>query len=408
MIDGKSMSNKIQVNKKSGLDMFDIFVLIAFSYNSVMVYFSAVFARLPIINVIGYEILPLVVSFFAIICFIAGYFKNVRISDVLFIIVFVLTILLSYMLHPETNEYYTQSNLRQIYVEAIPFFLLAVCFRCNQKTLKNLTYISFVAIILNVLYMFLFVGLTSEDGEYYMGQAYILLPHVMFAINSIFDQTVICKRIISISFSLLGIFFLLAMGTRGPLLIAIVYLTIKIFLSINKRKPKTIVMFTAVAIVLIWIIASDYYLILFEKLSNTLSRYGMSTRIIDMLLENEYLSHTSGRDKIYELLLEKISEKPILGYGIWGEEQFGVLAHNIALEIIMYYGIPIGVTIIIAYIVTALRAYFKTDNKYARDFILLFFVMTVARAPFGGSHLSYYFFFLLGLSILTLRQQKVC
>lgn len=402
------MSNEIQVNKKSGLDMFDILVLIAFSYNSVMVYFSAVFARLPIINVIGYEILPLFVSFFAIICFVARYFRGVKISDFLFILLLLLTILFSYVFHPETNDYFTQSNLRPIYVETIPFFLLAVCFRCNQSTLKNLTYISFVAIILNILYMFLFVGLTSEEGEYYMGQAYILLPHVMFAINSIFDRTIIHKRIVPIVFSLLGVFFLVAMGTRGPLLIAIIYLTIKSFLAIDKRKPKTIVMFTAFAIVLYGIIASGYYLVLFENLSNTLSRYGMSTRIIDMLLENEYLSHTSGRDRIYELLLQKISEKPICGYGIFGDEQFGVLAHSIALEIIMYYGIPIGATIIIAYIVTALRAYFKSNNKYAKDLILLFFVMTVVRAPFGGSHLSYYFFFLLGLSISTLRKQKMC
>lgn len=402
------MSNEIQVNKKSGLDMFDILVLIAFSYNSIMVYFSAVFARLPIINMIGYEILPLFVSFFAIICFAAGYFRGVKISDFLFILLFLLTILFSYLFHPETNNYFTQSNLRPIYVETIPFFLIAVCFRCNQSTLKRLTYFSFVAIILNILYMFLFVGLTSEEGEYYMGQAYILLPHVMFAINSIFDRTIIHKRIVPILFSLLGVFFLVAMGTRGPLLIAVVYFVIKTFLAIDKRKLKTIVMFTAFAIALFGLIASGYYLVLFENLSNTLSRYGMSTRIIDMLLENEYLSHTSGRDKIYELLLQKISERPILGYGIFGEEQFGVLAHNIALEIIMYYGIPIGATIIIAYIVIALRAYFKSNNKYAKDLILLFFVMTVVHAPFGGSHLSYYFFFLLGLSISTLRKQKKC
>ena len=400
------MSNKMQLNKKSGLDMFDIFVLIAFSYNSVLVYFSAVFARLPIINGIGYEIVPVFVSFFAIICFIAGHFRDVKSLDFLFILLFLITILFSYVVHPETNDYFTQSNLRQIYVEAIPFFLLAVCFRCNQRTLKNLTYISYVAIILNILYMFLYVGLASEEGEYYMGQAYMLLPHVMFAINSIFDRTIIRKRIVPILFSLLGLFFLVAMGTRGPLLIAIVYLTVKIFLAIDKRKPKTIFMFTAFAIVLIWGIASGYYLVLLEKLSNTLSRYGMSTRVIDKLLENEYLSNTSGRDKIYELLLQKISEKPLFGYGVFGEEQFGVLAHNIALEIIVYYGIPIGATIIIAYIVTALRAYFKSSNKYAKDLILLFFVMTVARAPFGGSHLSYYFFFLIGLSLLVLRQTR--
>ena len=239
------MSYEIRVNKKSGLDMFDILVLIAFSYNSVMVYFSAVFARLPIINVVGYEILPLSVSFFAIICFVAKCFRGIKISDFLFILLFLLTILFSYMLYPATNDYFTKSNLWLIYVETIPCYLLAVCFRCNQSTLKNLTYISFIAIILNMLYMFLFVGLTSEEGEYYMGQAYILLPHVMFAINSIFDRTIIRKRTLPILFSLLGIFFLVAMGTRGPLLIAVVYFVIKFFLAIDKRKPKTIVMLTA-------------------------------------------------------------------------------------------------------------------------------------------------------------------
>ena len=133
----------------------------------------------------------------------------------------------------------------------------------------------------------------------------------------------------------------------------------------------------------------------------------MSTRVIDMLIQKKYLSYTSGRDKIYELLLQKISEKPLFGYGIFGEKHFNILySHNIALEIIVYYGIPVGLTIIVVYLATALRAYFRTDNKYAKDLILLFFVMTVARAPFGGSHLSYYFFFLIGLSLLVLRQTR--
>jgi len=399
------MSNiRLKVGKLSW-DIFDIFILIAFSYNSVMVYFSAVFARLPFINVIGYQILPISVAFLAIICFIGGCFR-VRVSDFLFILCFVLVILMSYVLHPETQEYYTHNNVRAIYVEAIPFFLLGLNFCCNQSIMKKLTYISYIAIIINMLYMFLYVGLTSEDGEYYMVQAYTLLPHVMFAIHSAFDRTIIEKQIVSIAFSAIGIIFLVAMGTRGPLLVAIVYLAVEVFLSLDRKNPKAIVLFALLAIGLFWLIASEYYLLLLSRLSAMMSHYGMSTRTIDMLLSNEYLSHTSGRDRIYELLIDKIFEKPIFGYGIFGEEQFGVLAHNIALEIIMYYGIPVGVTIIIAYVTTAIRAILKSVNKYAKDLILLFFVMTVAHAPFGGSHLSYYFFFLLALSITELRKSK--
>lgn len=403
------MKSVASIEKKLfGLDKFDLFIVIAFSYNSVMVYFSAVFARLPIISFIGYQIIPIFVTLYAIVCLMNGYFRRVTVNDVLFILCFILTILISYIVHPETQKYYTESNMRSIYVEAIPFFILGLNFRLNQRTLKNLTYISYIAIIINFLYMFLYVGMTSGDGEYFMGQAYTLLPHVMFSINSIFDRTIIKRKFFPVAFSLIGLIFLVAMGTRGPLLIAVVYLAVKLFLSIDKKKPKVIAMVVILSIGVIWLIASGTYLGLLNRLSDIMLKFGMSTRVIDMLLSDQYLSNTSGRNDIYVLLLEKIAERPVFGYGIFGEEQFGVFAHNIVLEILLYYGIPIGGTIIIGYLTIVIKAYFKSTNKYAKDLILLFLIMTVVHAPFGGSHISYYVFFLLGISILEIRQTRCC
>lgn len=402
------MSNTILLkNKKSSIDMFDIFILIAFSYNSLLVYFSAVFARLPVISVIGYQIIPFVVSLFAIVCFIGGYFKKTTGFDCIIILFFILAILMSYILHPETQDAYTKNNLRSVYVEAIPFFLLGINFRSNEKTMKNLTFLSYIAIVINMLYMFLYVGLTSQEGEYYMGQSYMILAHVMFAINSVFDRNIIKNRVLPVLFSILGLFFLLAMGTRGPLLIAIVYLCIKIFMSIDKKKPKTIVVFSIVVFAVFLFFVSGLYLTILQSVSETLSKYGMSTRVIDLFLENEYIANTSGRDDIYELLLQKISEKPLFGYGVFGEEQFGVYSHNIALEMIMYYGIPLGITLIITYLTIAIKAYTKSKSKYAKEFILLFLVQIIVHSMFGGSHISYYFFFLLGISMAELRKAKI-
>ena len=45
-----------------------------------------------------------------------------------------------------------------------------------------------------------------------------------------------------------------------------------------------------------------------EYVAASLIQNGHEVDLVDMLLENEYLSHTSGRDKIYELLLQKIFE----------------------------------------------------------------------------------------------------
>ncbi len=401
------MSNTISLkNKKLGFDIFDIFILIAFSYNSLMVYFSAVFARLPIISFVGYQIVPIFVALFAIICFIKGYFNSLKVSDIVFILFFVLSILMSYMLHPSTQAYYTQSNWRSIYVEAIPFYLLGINFRLNQKTMKNLTFISYIAIVINMLYMFLYKGLFSQDGDYYMHMAYTMLTHIMITINSIFDRDIIKKRIVPILFSILGLFFLLAMGTRGPLLIAITYLCVKILFSIDKNKPKTIFFFVIVVSAVFVLFVSGFYMTILESISEVLSKYGMSTRAIDMFLENEYIANTTGRDDIYELLLQKISEKPLFGHGVFGEEQFGVFSHNIALEVIMYYGIPFGITIIIIYLAIVIKAYVKSKSKYAKEFILLFFIHTLVRSIFSGNHISYFVFFLLGISIAELRKAK--
>ena len=76
------------------------------------------------------------------------------------------------------------------------------------------------------------------------------------------------------------------------------------------------------------------------------------------------------------------------------------------LEIIVYYGIPLGVIIIVTDVTIALKAYFKSSNKISKDLILLFMVMTFVHSFFGGSQFSYYFCFLLGLSIKVLRQLK--
>lgn len=296
----------IEKSKKTQFDLFDIFILVAFSYRSIMVFFSAVFSRIPVIDVIGYQIVPLFVVAFAIICFMKGYFNGVKAKDFLFVLLILTVLLFSYLFHPENQPYYTQSNLQKIFVEAIPFFLLGLSFRCDKKTLKNLTIVSYIAIVLNSVYMFFYVGASATEGAYYMGQAYMLLPHVMFAINSVFDSSLIKSKFLSIVFTLFGFFFLTAMGTRGPLLIAAVYLMVKLVLTLDRKKTSQFYIIVGVICVVAWLIISGKYINILLWISDKISSLGMSTRAIDMLISNDYISHTSGRDSIFEMLWKKI------------------------------------------------------------------------------------------------------
>lgn len=384
-------------------DMFDLFVVVAFAYSTVLSYFTAIFIRIPLINVVGDKILPVTVAIFAVFCFLGGYFRKVKVSGILIVFALLLIIMVSLLIYP-TNMDYLGANLSRVLVKAIPFFLLGLCIRTNIKTVKNLTYISYLAILLAFLYKFFYKGSLIDYG-YDMNQAYGQLPHVLFAINSIFNRDVVERKIISIPFSLLGFVFLLGMGTRGPILIAIVFFAVKLFLVLDKKKLGTLFFFTMIVGGIVVLFASGYYLTLLENLSKFLSSYGMSTRVIDMFLENEYLSNTSGRDKIFELLWGKVLENP-LGYGAFGEWQFvGYSAHNIYLQLCVHYGLVFGPLLIIGYLYLALKSYFKSGNRYAKELILMFFVFTVVRGIFGGDYFSDHFFFLFGLAINELRAQ---
>lgn len=235
----------------------------------------------------------------------------------------------------------------------------------------------------------------------------MLLPHVLFSINSMFNKSIVSKKIVPFCFSILGFLFLFAMGTRGPLLIAVIYMMVKVFLSLDKKKVRTILTIAVVVSAFIIFVSSGAYENVLIWLSDFLSSLGMSTRIIDSLILHNYITYTSGRDIIYETLWQKLLERPLLGYGIFGEWQFtGYSAHNIYLQVCFHYGFLIGICLLVWYLFTTIKAYIFSSGVI-KDLILIFLIFTVVRGFFGGEYFSYYVFFLLGLSIQQLRKKNL-
>ena len=390
---------------KLKFDFYRAMIVCFFCYDALSGYVIALCNRLPLINYIGSYVPLIIIVLFVAINLLLNKPRRLYILDVIIPFSILVILCVTYVVFPNNADYYNSNNMEAVFFKTIPFFILGVSFRADKKTIKWMTYGSYFSILAAGAYLLYF--LDNNDMETYdMYKSYLLLPHTLLALRSMFDKTLKTPRVIKLLLTCMGFVYILSMGTRGPMIITMVYLFSLVFKNFPNMTLIKKVIITSIFVLLLYVIITGLYIDILLNLQRFMSNKGLSTRIIDMIISGEYISSTSGRDKIYELLWEKIIENPF-GYGIFGEWQFiNYSAHNIYIQLCMHYGLIFGSVIAVLYVCTILYAFFKSDNIYAKDLILLYFVFTVVRSIFGGDYLSDYFFFLLGLSLNQIRQRK--
>ena len=391
------MNHSIENSKEKLITPYNILLVIAFCYDTLFNYATVVFRRLPIIGSVGDFVMPTVVIVLVLLNIFVYKTFAIHSYDLLITVVVVILLAISFLIYPENQQYYNVRNMRLVFLKAIPFLFIGTNFVAKKVTLRVLTYASYAAIIVNTAYLFYYM--TDRDAsDYNMNLAYLMLPHVLLAIHGLFNKNLKLNVVIRIALFVVGLVFIVSMGTRGPILIMLVYLIVVIWKNTFGYGWKRAI----IPMILIGVgvyCLSDSYMSLLADLRDYIEDLGLSTRALDMFFEGEYISSTSGRDDIYDILWVKIFNKP-LGYGIFGEWQFvNYSAHNIYLQVCMYFGLIIGTLVIALLLILVLKGYFSTKNTVARDFILLYLVFCVVRGIFGGEFFSDYVFFLIGLSL---------
>lgn len=399
------MPNSIRIKTELRFYAFKTLIVCMFFYDTLLNYATAVFNKLPIIKLIGNYIVPFTVVILFFLC--VFYTRNIKFyfSD-FFIICFILvSLLVSYAFFPNNQAFFNMYNLKNVFIKAIPFLLLGSNFDTSESTYKLLVRLSCFAILVNVLYLSIYVKTNYVDDN--MHWAYLLLPHVLMVISGFIVAENNKFKVIRISITIIGVLYVVSMGSRGPILIIIIYSGVLLFLNLLNKHRKAAVATLIIVSIIAFIIFSGAYLSLINLLHNFLSNIGLSVRAVDLLIRGEYISYTSGRDVIYKILWAKIIENPIIGYGVFGEWQYvGYSAHNLYFEICMHYGLFLGTTLSFIYIRTVARGYLLSSNNVAKNIILLYAVFTIVRGIFGADYFSDYFFFLLGLSIQQIRLSK--
>lgn len=229
--------------------------------------------------------------------------------------------------------------------------------------------------ILNFLAIFLFPFTNFLDSMNYMRFGYAIVPSIlMFILVMVIEKkvTLFLLGITSISLILMIVY-----GSRGPILIVFVF---GLFLFLFNKSIKKFVKFIFISSIAI-IVYLQYKFLLLVKLLDyiyyNLKFQSYSIIKLRMIFSDGLAESSSGRDNLYEIIWNYITQNILLGWGI-GFSQVIIegSAHNIFLQILLEFGL-VGLLVWVMVWIVLFRKYqiISVHNE-----IIFFGIITILLA----------------------------
>ncbi len=383
--------------------MFRFLVLVFWTQKTFLNFVVEVIERFPIINKFSVYIIPtLFISLFALS--LPYILQRVRIPDILFALSFVLVVVMTLLIYPESSVYISP-ELWRIFGLSVPLYFVGVIYDHNE-TQKDLFYCSILSVFFVFIYQLYILATGRVLATDNMNTSYNVLPSIMYLIYWAVTNKGIKNWIIALAASCTSFVF----GTRGPIVAIFVFLGICIVYKIFSIKNIAVrIIFVLILIPIVaFIFSGDGVLTLAKILSEKFGEVGFSTRIFDFFIE-EQLDYDSGRDVLQEQVWSAIKQRSILGYGFMGDRSFldGSYVHNIVLELLCSFGIIAGGAIFVTVIILPVSSILRSRGTSHSWLIIMFSCMMFIKLFVSGSYaLEANFFFLLGLSVNVLRQKN--
>ncbi|MBO7310308.1 MAG: O-antigen ligase family protein [Clostridia bacterium] len=352
-----------------------------------------------------YMLIFLMLMFFAMPYIIT----KIRAGDLLFILACFAVILLTIVAIPEHREYIRVENFSNI---------LASVNRNNSIVLCMLVYVvgvsyshdlckrdiyrcSLVSVGVNFLYVAYSLLLGRDLTGYSMSAAYNILPCAMYLIYWAYREGKFRNWLPA----LVGVFLVLAYGTRGPILAIIIFFVLMMFLYKFKNVVLKAMGILGIVVVSFFFTFSGVTANFVLLLQNMFKKIGVSTRIFDFWAEG-VLTSDRGREAIANKVWEAILKKPFTGYGYFGDRNVlnGGFAHNLFLEVWCEFGLALGTILLGLLFWVVIRALIRTRGTDAFGFLLLLACMVFTELMFSGSYaVEPNFFLMIGVSLSLIR-----
>ncbi|MCP1144138.1 hypothetical protein [Lysinibacillus endophyticus] len=308
---------------------------------------------------------------------------------------------LQFIIFPENRNYLIEL-IFPLFFMCLPVFIYTVTLK-NWAVLKKVMEQASIIIFIACAIMGIQVILgTASIGTYSMTFSYYLLLPVVISLNELIERF----RLLPFIITMLSILLILLIGSRGPLLCIAVFIILKLIrpgVSIATSKMRIFSYFTLIMLILFFCINYKNIILV---INYNLLKFGFYSRSINLFLSNEI--YLSGRDEIYEMIVQNIVNNPFLGIGIAGDRRVadGVYAHNIMIEFFANFGVIIGTILITALLFKMTKLLFSKDiNVY--NMMILWISMGFIELLVSGSYLTHIpFWILLGLIINKTILQK--
>lgn len=248
-----------------------------------------------------------------------------------------------------------------------------------RKGLRDLTPVVIVAITLWIIIVY-----NERSGQWQnnMGVSYCFLPWALLAVENFFSE----KKALNAVWMIVSAVDVFIFGTRGPLFLFALFVVVSL-LRYSSSKRKVPICFLIICVI-------TYLYINFYDIALWLDKALRSENIILAGLQKVLYSEdiTNGRESLIGFVWWRIFERPIFGWGIFGDrtsELIGTYVHFLPLELALNYGIIFGFAAFIFCIYKPIRALVMA-NASPDEFsvIIMLFFVTVGKLMMSGSYLE--------------------
>lgn len=311
-----------------------------------------------------------------------------------------------------TGNFAQQSYYLELLVDfvfnAFPFYIAFRSVSISPSFSNVIDYVSVAFLFIEAVDLFAYGALEDETYSQYL--AYQVLPACVLCCRSLFLRKRGASKVIFGASCLLGLVLLLSYGARGPILLFGAYFAFMVIASVKGGWKRIAVLFLFAGAAFMLIL---YYRPLLASISSLLESWGVSTRII-WTLEDGVFFTSDGRNEIFDVAVSIIGRSYLTGVGagydrvlissqLHQPDPFGYYPHNIILELILHFGVVVGLLLVFALICFVLNAMRKASDVQ-RSYLIAFCCFGLGTLFISSSYLqwgSFYAFFALCASVMV-------
>lgn len=356
----------------------------------------SVFKLVPVLNIFANNIQDWILVFATLLAFKAIK-KRLDVFDIIIFTIFLCVYLFQYVLYPENTELLT-SNAYTVLCTVIPLYFIGRSFNFS-KCEKLLAYGSVLMLFYTIYMQIIFVSRLDILEDHRMVAAYNFLPHLL-----LFTYRFLKKRTaFNVLYTLLGIFLLLSLGNRGSVMCYLFFFVCSVIVMREISHRKRLILFSSIILVVLYINLIPFSV----YMSNLVSNMGLSTRLFDLFLGDNFL-YTDDRDNLINTLLNQLDCGTESSYGLFGSYRYiGVYPHRIYVELWFSFGYIIGTIIFCLLLFVFIRGFISARNDSEKIGFLILMCIGFIPLFFSGSFITQgMLFFFIGYCITLTKRNS--